>query len=42
MVRALRNKVDDKTYGDLLKELDIGVGAINAIAGVDCDEVVEE
>lgn len=42
LVRALRNKVDSKTYGDLLNELGIGVDAINAIAEVDCEDGVEE
>lgn len=42
LVRALRNKVDSKTYGDLLNELDIGVDTINDIAGVDCEEGIEE
>lgn len=42
LVRALRSKVDSKTYGDLLNELDIGVDAINAIAEFDCEEGVEE
>ena len=42
MVKALRSKVDSKTYGDLLNELDIGADAINAIAEVDCVGGVEE
>ena len=42
LVRALRNKVDIKAYGDLLNELDIGVDAINAIADVDCGESDEK
>ena len=43
LVRALRDKVDSKTYGDLLNEFDIGVDAINAIAeDVDCKGCVEE
>ena len=39
--RSVRNKVDSKTYGDLLNELDIGVDAINAVAEVDCVGGVE-
>lgn len=42
LVRALKGKVDSKTYGDLLNELDIGVDAINAIAEFDCEEGIEE
>lgn len=41
LVRALRNKVDIKAYGDLLNELDIGVDAINAITSF-CEESGEE
>ena len=35
LVRALKNRVDSKTYGDLLNELNIGSDAINAVAEVD-------